>query len=235
MHRKYSTAVVVALCMSFLSGCNYSDDKKMADIPRIEENAKKETSSSTVSADKISSEQDKSSDETDLTDLIMESNDSVIIPEPTDEKMKDRNTGESTMNTDIPTVDTDSAQQIENSKKNTDTSALADHAELDGKITMIVSANADGNISFTITNNSDFDIDMGEEFTLQKIVDGTWQDIPLAVGYTDRLIVVLPKENRSFQYNLGSLISLEKGTSYRIVKTVSAGQINYMVTADFEI
>lgn len=232
MYRKYSTVVIAALCMSLLSGCNYSDDKKMADIPRIEENAKKETSSSTVSVDKISSEQDQSSGETDLT---MEFNDSVIIPEPTDEKMKDRNTGESTMNTDIPAVDTDSAQQIENSKNNTDTSALADHAELDGKIAMIVSANADGNISFTITNNSDFEIDMGEEFTLQKIVDGTWQDIPLAVGYTDHLIVILPKENRSFQYNLGSLISLEKGTSYRIVKTVSAGQTNYMVTADFEI
>lgn len=89
--------------------------------------------------------------------------------------------GDLPMNSDVPSVDRDSAQQIENNKP-TDDGLTVSPSELDGKVSMTVSADAAGSLDITITNNSDVDIDMGEDFSLQKMDSETWKDIPLSLS-----------------------------------------------------
>lgn len=108
-------------------------------------------------------------------------------------------------------------------------------SELDGKVSMTVSADAAGSIDITITNNSDVDIDMGEDFSLQKMDSETWKDIPLSLSYADILIVISPNESHKFHYDIGNAVVLESNVTYRIVKSVSAGQTNHSVFASFEI
>ena len=91
--------------------------------------------------------------------------------------------GDLPMNSDVPSVDRDSAQQIENNKP-TDDGLTVSPSELDGKVSMTVSADAAGSLDITITNNSDVDIDMGEDFSLQKMDSETWKDIPLSLLQT---------------------------------------------------
>ena len=92
--------------------------------------------------------------------------------------------GDLPMNSDVPSVDRDSAQQIENNKP-TDDGLTVSPSELDGKVSMTVSADTAGSLDITITNNSDVDIDMGEDFSLQKMDSETWKDIPLSLSYAD--------------------------------------------------
>ena len=138
------------------------------------------------------------------------------------------------MNSDVPSVDRDSAQQIENNKP-TDDGLTVSPSELDGKVSMTVSADAAGSLDITITNNSDVDIDMGEDFSLQKMDSETWKDIPLSLSYADNLIVISPNESHTFHYDIGSAVVLESNKTYQIVKVVSAGQTNHSVFAAFEI
>ncbi len=142
--------------------------------------------------------------------------------------------GDLPMNSDVPSVDRDSAQQIENNKP-TDDGVTVSPSELDGKVSMTVSADAAGSLDITITNNSDVDIDMGEDFSLQKMDSETWKDIPLSLSYADNLIVISPNESHTFHYDIGSAVVLESNKTYQIVKVVSAGQTNHSVFASFEI
>ncbi len=142
--------------------------------------------------------------------------------------------GDLPMNSDVPSVDRDSAQQIENNKP-TDDGLTVSPSELDGKVSMTVSADAAGSLDITITNNSDVDIDMGEDFSLQKMDSETWKDITLSLSYADNLIVISPNESHTFHYDIGSAVVLESNKTYQIVKVVSAGQTNHSVFASFEI
>lgn len=142
--------------------------------------------------------------------------------------------GDLSMDSDVPSVAKDSAQQIENNKP-MDEGLNVNPSGLDGKVSMTVAADTAGSLDITITNNSDVDIDMGEDFSLQKMDSETWKDIPLSLNYVDNLIVISPNESYTFHYDIGRTVDLESNITYQIVKVVSTGQTNHSVFASFEI
>lgn len=142
--------------------------------------------------------------------------------------------GDQSMNNELPSADRDSAQQIENNQPIDDGSNV-DISELEGQVRITVLPDSVGNLDITITNNSDVDIEMGEDFSLQKVDGEAWKDIPLSFNYTDILIVIAPGESHTFHYDIGSGVALESDITYQIVKVVSVGQTDYSVSASFEI
>lgn len=138
------------------------------------------------------------------------------------------------MNSVLPSVDRDSAQQIENNQP-TDDGLNIDISELEGKVNMTALPESAGNLDVTITNNSDVDIKMGEDFSLKKMDGETWKDISLSLFYADHLIVIAPGESHTFHYDIGYSVVLESNTVYQIEKVVSAGQKDYSVSVSFEI
>lgn len=69
--------------------------------------------------------------------------------------------GDLSMDSDVPSVAKDFAQQIENNKP-MDEGLNVNPSGLDGKVSMTVAADTAGSLDITITNNLDVDIDMGE-------------------------------------------------------------------------
>lgn len=138
------------------------------------------------------------------------------------------------MNNELPSIDSDSAQQIENNQPTNDASNI-DISKLEGKVSLTVLPDSEGNLDVTITNHSDVDIEMGENFSLQKMDGETWKDISLSLCYVDHLIVIAPDESHTFHYVIGNTVVWESDTTYQIVKVVSAGQTDYSVSASFEI
>lgn len=141
---------------------------------------------------------------------------------------------ESSMKNDVPSVDRDSAQQIE-SNTPIEVGSDVNGSEVEGKVSMSVLADSEGNFDITVINNSDVDIEMSENFALQKIDGEIWKHIPLSLTFIDSLIIISPGESHVFHFDIGSAVALERNTIYRIEKVVSAGKINYSVFASFEI
>lgn len=142
--------------------------------------------------------------------------------------------GDLPMKSDIPSVDMDTTQQFESNLSTNDISNDI-NSELKEKVVMTVFADSEGNIDITVTNNFDKDINMGEEFHLQKKAGEKWQDVSLALNYSDNLITISPNESHTFHYYIGNAITLENNTLYQIVKTVSTGQISHPISMSFEI
>lgn len=142
--------------------------------------------------------------------------------------------GDQPMSNELPSVDSDSAQQIENNQPVNDDSNI-DVSELEEKVSLTVSPDSAGNLDITITNHSDVDIEMGEKFSLQKMDGKTWKDISLSLNYADHLIVIAPDESHTFHYVIGDTVVWESNTTYQIVKAVSVGQADCSVSASFEI
>lgn len=135
----------------------------------------------------------------------------------------------------IPSVDTDSAMQIENSRS--DDNSLDDSyaTKLEGKITIIALADSEGNLDITVINDSDGIIEMSKDFSIMKEESGTWLDVPLNMVFSDELISVEAGERYVFNYNIGTLTTLESGKSYQVEKEVFAGEKKYSVSTFLEI
>ena len=135
---------------------------------------------------------------------------------------------------DVSSDDRVFAEQIEKNiliNKNSNVNV----SEVEGKVSMTVSTDSIGNLDITIINNSDVDIDVGRDFSLEKMVGETWEDVPLSLFHRDDLIVISPGGCYNFRYNIGNTVFLERNTTYQVVKVISAGQTDYSVLASFEI
>lgn len=108
-------------------------------------------------------------------------------------------------------------------------------SEVEGKVSMTVSADLVGTLDVTITNSSDVDIEMGRDFSLRELIDETWKDVPLSLYHYDDLIVISPAGYHTFHYDIGSAVALESNTTYQISKVISVGQKDYSVFECFEI
>ncbi|MDR2043820.1 MAG: hypothetical protein LBQ15_05515 [Clostridium sp.] len=128
----------------------------------------------------------------------------------------------------LPSVDTDSAQQISSQKTETDVSALS------AQITMDAVLDPSGKLTVVVTNHSDAEVLSGERFGLQKSTEeNVWTDVPLSVVFRDLGIPVPPGKSQTSQYDIPALTALESGASYRIVKSVYYNQAELLLTAAF--
>lgn len=136
---------------------------------------------------------------------------------------------EKTSTENLPSVDIDSASQINSQRSKEHITSLKD------QISMSAVMDSSGNLNVTIINNSDTIITFGNEYQLQKLEDNSWKDIPLSIVFTDIGIEVASGESYDFQYPIGTLTALESNTIYRIIKNVYINQSNFELTASFEV
>lgn len=162
-------------------------------------------------------------------DVILDADNNVSNEMPNNSMLGDDNIS------CIPSVDTDSAIQIENSKSDNNLVDDSYATKLEGKVSMMASVDSEGNLDITITNNSDGIIEMGKDFSIMKEESGTWLDIPLNIGFSDELISLESNESYIFNYNIGIFLTLEDDTSYQVEKEVFAGEKKYLVSAVLEV
>lgn len=126
---------------------------------------------------------------------------------------------------ELPVVDEDSRQQIDSNKE--------EITDISGQIKMKVKVSE--NIDVTIKNNSSTEIIVGEEYKLQKANGKIWEDIPLSVTWNDLGIIIPAGGSYTFHYDLNMVPDFENDKSYRIIKTVHAGEEQYEAADIFEI
>lgn len=218
MYKRYNTIFAVFLGVLFLSGCGNFDSKNESlfnatEDANTEEESIVDSNSSVYATD----------------DVILDADTNISNEMSNNSMLGDDNISY------IPSVDTDSAIQIENNKSDDDLVDDRYATKLEGKVIMMASVDSEGNLAVTVTNNSDGIIEMGKEFSIMKEESGTWLDIPLHMGFSDDLISVESNESYVFNYNIGTFITLESDTSYQVEKEVFAGEKKCSVSAFIEV
>ncbi len=154
----------------------------------------------------------------------------TIVSEENTTDMKSKGNEEKRIIDNIPIIDTNSKNQMNTQKVDENISNF-----LKMKISMKATANFPGNIIVIITNHSEKTIITGEEYQLQKWNGELWSDIPLSLVFSDIGIEITPGKSHEFRYSIENLVSLEKDTTYRIVKKVYVNQSEITLTTAFEI
>lgn len=140
----------------------------------------------------------------------------------------------SSVRSNVPAIDQDSAQQID---RNNSMYSHSDSIEGEMKEDIFMSASVDetGCLFITIENNSDSVVEMGQSFTLQKKENETWIDTPLPINDYDVLNEIDPGQSHTLTYDIGNVVTLEKGGQYQIEQMVSIGQKAYIITATLRV
>lgn len=189
--------------------------KKSAYINQIEYeltssfNYVKETSLETISPNKINKD--------DVRDTKVDAKKQMYSPKKGDGKVDNK-----------PSADIDSAKQMDSQKLTDNIMNFSSQIKIE-----CIQDNTE-KITVIITNNSDYEITVGEEYRLQKLNDEKWEEIPISIIWNDLGISIPPGKSHSFQYEFNTVVTLEKEASYRIIKSVYYNQTKMDLICNFK-
>lgn len=143
-------------------------------------------------------------------------------------KSEDINSGKNSVE------DIDSALQIEHQKNLNNEEDVSDQIKISLANSSIEATSLENTI-IIVTNDSMYDITVGDEYWISKLNGEQWEDMPANIVWNDLGIQIRAGSYHEFNCNLNLFGNFDEDEKYRITKKVYVNQKEYTLYADFTV